>query len=152
MTTKENSDNKKKESGFWEETKGNISDGARIIGEEARDLGERISSYSEEIFGKVKEKSSEFFESGKQLTLDAVNRAQELAEKYREHAEIRKLNEEKKKVAAQLGMNFYLILKNNENKVPPTILRRKAIKSTLSEMEELDKKILDLKDNDDQQT
>lgn len=134
----------KNEQGFWDDTKNNINEGARVVGDEARDLGEKISSYSEEIFGKIKERTSEIFQSGKELTQDAVNRAQEVAEKYRDQTEIRKLNEEKKKVAAQLGMSFYLILKNNDNKVPDTILRRKAIKTTLKEMEELDKQILDL--------
>ncbi len=144
MTAKKDNKNE-----FWEDAKGNINEGARIVGEEAKDLGEKISSYSEKIFGQIREKTSEVFESGKELTLDAVNRAQELAEKYRDQGEVRKLNEEKKKVAAQLGMNFYLMVKNNDNKVPPTILRRKAIKSTMKEMEELDQQILDLKDEED---
>lgn len=143
MTTK-NQKEKKNEPGFWDDTKENINEGARAVGEEARDLGEKISSYSEEIFGKIKDRTSEVFKSGKELTQDAVNKAQEMAEKYRDQTEVRKLNEEKKKVAAQLGMSFYLILKNNDNKVPDTILRRKAIKTTLKEMEELDKQILEL--------
>ncbi len=135
---------KKKEQGFWEDAKENINEGARAVGEEARDLGERISSYSETIFGKIKEQTTEMLQSGRELTRDAVNKAQEIAEKYRDQTEIRKLNEEKKRVAAQLGMSFYLILKNNDNKVPDTLLRRKAIKTTLKEMEELDQQILDL--------
>jgi hypothetical protein len=143
MTTKDENKNKN-EQGFWDDTKDNINEGARVVGEEARDLGEKISSYSEEIFGKIKDRTSELFQSGKDLTQDAVNKAQEMAEKYRDQTEIRKLNEEKKKVAAQLGMSFYLILKNNDNKVPDTILRRKAIRTTLKEMEELDQQILDL--------
>lgn len=149
MTTKnqdKNQDKNKNEQGFWDDTKNNINEGARVVGGEARDLGEKISSYSEEVFGKIKDRTSEMFQSGKELTQDAVNRAQEMAEKYRDQTEVRKLNEEKKKVAAQLGMSFYLILKNNDNKVPDTILRRKAIKTTLKEMEELDQQILDLSD------
>jgi len=137
---------KNKEHGFWEDAKENINEGARVVGEEARDLGEKIASYSEEIFGKIKEHTSEMFQSGKELTKDAVNKAQEIAEKYRDQAEVRKLNEEKKRIAAQLGMSFYLILKNNDNKVPDTLLRRKAIKTTLKEMEEIDQQILDLSD------
>lgn len=143
MTTKNQNENKN-EQGFWDDTKNNINEGARVVGDEARDLGEKISSYSEEIFGKIKDRTSEMFQSGKELTQDAVNKAQEMAEKYRDQTEVRKLNEEKKKVAAQLGMSFYLILKNNDNKVPDTILRRKAIKTTIKEMEELDHQILDL--------
>jgi cell fate (sporulation/competence/biofilm development) regulator YlbF (YheA/YmcA/DUF963 family) len=147
MTTKKE-ENKKNEPGFWDETKDNINEGAKAVGDEARELGEKISAYSETIFGKIKENTNDLLQSGKELTQDAVNRAQELAEKYRDRTEIKKLNEEKKKVAAQLGMSFYLILKNNDNKVPNTILRRKAIKTTLQEMEELDQKILDLSDDD----
>jgi hypothetical protein len=141
--------NTDKKNEFWEDAKENINEGARIVGEEAKDLGEKISAYSEKVFGVIKEKSSEFFESGKTLTRDAVNRAQELAEKYRDQGEIRKLNEEKKKVASQLGMHFYLMVKDNDNKVPPTILRRKAVKTTMQEMEEIDRQILDLKDEED---
>ncbi len=81
--------------------------------------------------------------------MEAVNRAQELAEKYRDQREIKKLNEEKKVVASQLGMNFYLTVKNNDNKVPSTILRRKAFRLTMAEMEDLDKQILDLKGDED---
>lgn len=149
MATKNEVKKDKNETKFWDEAKENINEGARVVGEEARDLGEKISSYSEVIFGKIKEKTEEVFQSGKDLTQDAVNKAQELAETYRERNEVRKLNDEKKKVAAQLGMSFYLILKNNDNKVPPTLLRRKAIKTTLSEMEEIDKQILDLTDEED---
>lgn len=148
MAQKENN-NEKNGTKFWDETKENINEGARFIGEEARDIGEKISSYSEVIFGKIKEKTEEVFQSGKELTKDAVNRAQELAETYRDRNEVRKLNDEKKKVAAQLGINFYLILKNNDNKVPDTLLRRKAIKTTLSEMQELDKQILELTEEEE---
>lgn len=147
MTTEKN-EKKKNDPGFWDETKDNINEGAKAVGDEARELGEKISAYSETIFGKIKESTSDLLQSGKDLTQDAVNRAQELAEKYRDRTEIKKLNEEKKKVAAQLGMNFYLILKNNDNKVPNTLLRRKAIKTTLQEMQELDQKILDLSDDE----
>ncbi len=147
MTT-EKDKKKKNEPGFWDETKDNINEGAKAVGDEARELGEKISAYSETIFGKIKDSTSDLLQSGKELTQDAVNRAQELAEKYRDRTEIKKLNEEKKKVAAQLGMNFYLILKNNDNKVPNTLLRRKAIKTTLQEMQELDQKILDLSDEE----
>lgn len=140
----ENNENK-----FWDEAKQNINEGAKFIGDEARDIGEKISSYSEVLFGKVKDKTEEVFQSGKDLTQDAVNKAQEVAETYRDKIEIRKLNEEKKKVAAQLGMNFYLILKNNDNKVPDTILRRKAIKTTLADMQDLDSQILDLTDEEE---
>ena len=147
-SAEKNSEKQKEESGFWEDTRENINEGARVIGDEARDLGEKISSYSEIIFGKIKDRTSEVWKSGKELTQEAVNQAQEQAEKYRDRYEIRKLNEEKKKVASQLGMNFYLTVKNNDNKLPETYLRRKEPKSLLQEIEELDKKILELSEKE----
>lgn len=146
--TKTEDKSKKNEKGFWEDARENINEGARIVGDEAKDIGERIAAYSEVVFGKIRESTSDIVQSGKELTEDAVNRAQELAERYRDQNEVRKLNDEKKRVATQLGMNFYLMVKNNDNKVPPTILRRKAIKTTMKEMEELDQQILDLKDDE----
>ncbi len=140
--------NTTQESNFWEDTKENINEGAKAIGDEARGLGEKISSYSEIIFGKIKDRTSEVVKSGMELTRDAVNKAQEQAETYRDRYEIRKLNEEKKRVASQLGMNFYLTLKNNENKIPETYLRRKEPKSLLKEMEDLDKQILERSENE----
>lgn len=131
------------ESSFWEDTRENINEGAKAIGDEARELGEKISSYSEIVFGKIKDRTNEVVKSGMELTRDAVNKAQEQAETYRDRYEIRKLNEEKKRVASQLGINFYLTLKNNENKIPETYLRRKEPKSLLKEMEDLDKQILE---------
>ncbi len=56
MTTKTE---KKRETGFWEDAKENINEGAKFVGEEARDLGEKISSYSEEVFGKIRERTTE---------------------------------------------------------------------------------------------
>jgi len=123
------------ESGFWEEAKDNIGDGAR-------ELGQKISSYSEIIFGKIKDRTSDMLQHGKELTQDAVNKAQEKAEEMRDKLEIRKLNEEKKKIAAQLGMNYYLALKNNDNKTPPNFTRQKEIVSLLQEIEDIDKEIL----------
>jgi hypothetical protein len=129
---------------FLAETKENIDAGARIVEDEARELGEKITSYSEVLFGKIKEYTEEILNSGASLTKDAVNRAQEQAERLRDRLEIRKLNDQKKEVATKLGMGFYLEVKNNENKVPPTLLRRKKFKSLFKELEDLDSQILEL--------
>ncbi len=43
-------------------------------------------------------------------------------------------------------MKFYLEIKNNDNKVPDNILNKRVFMSLLKDIEDIDKKILDLKD------
>jgi len=134
------------DSGFWEETGENISEGARIAGEEARKVGEKISAYSERLFGRIKDKSSEAFRSGLDMTKEGVNRAQAAADRLKDNIEVSRLNRQKKEVATQLGMKFYLEVKNNDNKVPENILRKRVFVSLLKELENIDKQILDIED------
>ena len=136
------------EQGFWEDVQENISEGAKVVNEETREFAEKVAGYSEKIFGVVKEKAEEAFRYSTDLTKDAVNYAQKVGEKYRDRQEINKLNEEKKRASSQLGLNIYLAYKNNNNRVPQQTFNQKKIKSVLKELEELDKKILELSEND----
>lgn len=138
MTT----DKKNKEQGFWEDAKENVSEGAKYISDEAKNMGEKLYAYSETIFGKVKDKTSEIVKSGWELTKDATNKAQEVAERFKDKYEVSKLNDEKKKVAAQLGMKYYLAIKNNENHLPRGFRNQKDIQSLFKELEDIDKEIL----------
>lgn len=130
------------ETGFWDDAIENVSEGAKIVGDEAREFGKKIASYSEVLFGKIKDNTQEAFKYGLDLTQDGVHRAQELAERLRDDFEIRKQNNLKKDVAAQLGINFYLEIKNNDNKVPDNLMKKKNIISLLKELEKIDKEIL----------
>jgi Asp-tRNA(Asn)/Glu-tRNA(Gln) amidotransferase A subunit family amidase len=134
------------ESNFWEETSDNISEGAKIVGEEARKIAEKISAYSEVMFGKIKDKSAEAFKSGLDLTREGVNKAQSAADDLKDNIEVARLNRKKKEIAVQLGMKFYLEIKNNDNRVPENILRKRVFMSLLKELENIDKQILKLKD------
>jgi hypothetical protein len=132
------------EASLWDDAKQNIEEGARFIGEEARQFGEKLSAYSEVIFGKVKEKTSEALKYGQELTGEAVNFAQESAEKYRDWYEVQRLNSAKRKIASQLGIQFYLGIKNNNNQIPDNFLNDKDVKATLKEIESIDKEIIEL--------
>ena len=134
------------ETGFWEETSENISEGAKLVGKEARVISEKISAYSEVLFGKVRDRSAEAFKTGLDLTREGVNKAQTKADDLRDNMEVNRLNREKKEIATQLGMKFYLEIKNNDNKVPDNILNKRVFMSLLKDLEDIDKKILDLKD------
>jgi hypothetical protein len=134
------------EASFWEETGEDISEGAEIVGEEARNIGEKISAYSEVLFGRIKDRSAEAFKSGLDLTREGVNKAQTLADELRDNIEVNRLNREKKEIATRLGMKFYLEVKNNNNNVPDNILRKRVFISLIKDLEDIDKKILDLKD------
>ena len=129
---------------FWKEAGENISEGSRMINEEAKVIGEKLSSYSEKIFGSIRKTSEEAYKTGAELTKHAVNRAQGLAEKYREMYEMRNLNNEKKKLGSQLGMKLYLAMKNNDNAIPDDFTKEEEVQSLLEQMEEVDKKIIEL--------
>src|SRR6056297_1111376 len=129
---------------IWEDAKENVTEGAKYITQEARELGKQISTYSEVLFGKIKDKSGEVLKYGLNLTEEGVNKAQKAAESLREDAEMKKLNKRKKEVASQLGMKFYLLVKNNGNHVPRDLISNKDILSLMKELEDIDKEILDL--------
>ena len=93
MTTK-NNNTQKEETGrmneFLAETKENIDEGARIVEEEARELGEKITAYSEVLFGKIRDYTEDILNSGVSLTKEAVNKAQEQAERLRDRRTARR--------------------------------------------------------------
>jgi hypothetical protein len=104
MTTEKNdktNENQNRETNddnsFWEDTRENVTEGARIVGEEARRIGGQISSYSEKIFGKVSDSATDAYKISTEFTRDAVNGAQALAEKYKDKQEIIDINEEDEK-------------------------------------------------------
>ena len=113
---KEKTTDHKEKPGFWDETKENVSIGAKIIGEEAKHIGEKIAKYSETIFGKIKDNTNEVIKYGFDLTNEGVHKAQEIAENLKDDFEVKKLNIKKKEVSAQLGMKIYLAIKNTRPK------------------------------------
>lgn len=138
----ENQGNKTKEPVFWDDAKENVSEGAKILGDEAKFLGKKLTSYSKTIFGKIKDNTKEAFKYGLNLTNEGVNRAQEMSEHLKDDFEVRKLNNKKKEVSTQLGIKFYLEIKNNDNKIPDNLIKDKEVLSLLKELEDIDKEIL----------
>lgn len=139
---KQEKTNTTEEHGFWDEAKENVSEGAKIIGEGAASFSHKLAEYSESIFGKIKDNTNEVIKYGLDLTKEGVHKAQEVAENLKDDYEVRKLNTKKKEVSTQLGMKFYLAIKNNDNKVPENLMKDKAIVSLVKELEEIDKEIL----------
>lgn len=146
---KESASDKSKEAGFWDDAKDSVSEGAKIIGDEAKNLRQKIASYSEVIYGKIKDNTQEVIKYGLDLTSEGVNKAQEAAEQLKDDYEVRKLNNKKKEVSTQLGMKFYLSVKNNDNKLPENLMKDKEILSLIKELEEIDKEILSRKEETD---
>ncbi len=135
---------KTKESAFLDDAKENVSEGAKILGKEAKFLSKKLASYSEIIFGKIKDNTKDAFKYGLDLTNEGVHRAQEMAEDLKDDFEVRKLNNKKKEVSTQLGIKFYLEIKNNDNKIPDNLIKNKEVLSLLKELEDIDKEILKL--------
>ncbi|MDA3865597.1 MAG: hypothetical protein PF489_02480 [Salinivirgaceae bacterium] len=156
MTTEKNDKTNEKQNretnddnSFWEDTRENVTEGARIVGEEARRIGGQISSYSEKIFGKVSDSATDAYKISTEFTRDAVNGAQALAEKYKDKYEINKLNNKKKEISTQLGMKLYLEVKNNDNRIPRGFLDKNEIQGLVSKLESLDQEIIDITEEDE---
>jgi hypothetical protein len=129
---------------FMDEARENVIEGAKVVGEEAKNWRSKISAYSEVLFGKVKKTTSKALKYGQELTEEAVNKAQEIGDNLRDNYQINQLNGEKKKIASQLGIKMYLEIKNNKNKIPAKLLEtNEEIVSLIKQLEEIDKKILD---------
>lgn len=136
---------KAKESRFWDETMENLAESASVLSEEAKKFSIQVSSYSEEVFGKIKTTTSDALKYGQDLTKSAVDKAQKMGEKLKDNYLVARLNSEKKHLSSQLGMKLYLVIKANKNKVPEDILKEnKEIAGLLKQIEEIDKKILEL--------
>lgn len=137
------------ESKFWDETMDSLAESAKVLSEEAKKLSTQVSSYSEELFGKIRSTTSEVLKYGQDLTKSAVDRAQEMGEKLKDNYLVGKLNSEKKQLASELGMKLYLEIKDNKNKIPENLLKEnKEIAGLLKQIEEIDKKILELANNE----
>ena len=147
MEEKNNLQNQKEEKeqkgDFWDDAKENISESAKNIGEEAKFLGKKLASYSETLFGKIKDNTKEALKYGLDLTKEGVHQAQEMAEDLKDDLEVRKLNTKKKEVSTQLGIKFYLEIKNNNNLIPENFMNDNEIISLIKELENIDKEILE---------
>jgi len=126
------------EKGFWEDAKENISEGAKYV-------GETVSEYSEKIYHSVKETASEAYKYGSEFTLEAVKKAQQVIEEQIDKYEVRKLSDKRDIWTSKLGLHLYHTIKENDGKVPVGYIKEKKVNDILKEIEEIDQKILELK-------
>lgn len=129
------------ERAFWEEARENISEGARVV-------GETVEEYSEKFMNALKAKASEAYKLSSEFTLDAVHKAQDIIDNYRDKFEVRKLSEQRDEKSAKLGLSLYHAIKENKGRLPENFIDKKATHAMLMEIEEIDRMILELTHED----
>lgn len=93
---------------FFDEAKESISEGARIISEEAKRIEKIIGKTTEKFFNRIKGKTSEAIDTSADFSRDAYNKALEIIEKFKDKQETKKLLERKKELEQELGLYVYL--------------------------------------------
>jgi hypothetical protein len=130
------------EQGFWNETKENVNEGAKIVGNELSTIGKRFVKVTESLLGKVQNKTNEMYKYGVEITNNS-NEINDLADHVKDDLTLKKMHAQKKELAEKLGMDFYELVKNNKNKVPDNLQSNKELLALIKELKKTDKEILD---------
>lgn len=122
------------EKGFLGGVAEDIGDGAKMVGEKATELTDRVVD-------KLRKGLSQAYEAGAKVVDEMSQTAQEYAEKYKAESEIKKLKGENDKLTAQLGQ---CIFKQHlaDGGFAESFFNRKEIIDQFSQIEMLDKKII----------
>lgn len=133
-------DNVEPKNDFWEDAKENVSEGAKLVGEKVNEYAHTIS-----------EKAKEAFKSSSEFTIEKMHQAQDIIDQYKHKKEIKQLSDERDTFLTQLGKNLYRTVKNNNHQLPENYISELYIKQLLDEVENIDKKIIAIKEMDEKQ-
>ncbi|MCB2195639.1 MAG: hypothetical protein KQH79_07250 [Bacteroidetes bacterium] len=134
------------EHGFWNETKENVSEGAKIIGNELNTIGKRFVKVTESLLGTVQNKTNEMYKYGVEITNNG-NEINDLADHIKDDVTLKKLHAHKKELAEKLGVHLYKLVKDNKNKVPENLQSNKELLSFIKDLKKADKEISDYEKN-----
>lgn len=137
-----NNEESKKEKDFWEDTRENVTQGAKLF-------GETLTGYSEKFMSTIKETATEVYKFSSEFTVEAVNNAQKIIDEYRDKYEVKNLNEKRDVLTTELGLHLYHSIKGNNNEIPDNYLKKKKVVFLLKEIEKIDKMILELIDKEE---
>ncbi len=107
-------------------------------------MGETMSEYAQTIG----EKAKEVVKSGSEFTLEMVHKAQEIIDTYKHNQEIKQFGEERDKIMAKLGKHIYQAVKSVVNGLPEHLMEDTEIQTLLKEIESIDKKIIQIKEQE----
>ncbi|HER10047.1 MAG TPA: hypothetical protein ENO20_14175 [Bacteroides sp.] len=119
-----------------QESKENITEGARIFSEKASDIFSRF-------FDKVKDAAESAYEKGSEIYESLSVNAQNYAEKFRDRSEMRNLKEDRDEVAMQLGYMCFMEY-SGRYKFRAEFLKNEDFKKLMSQMRALDKEIVQI--------
>lgn len=135
-TRKSNASRTKKKKSFFTELIENVEHGAKLV-------GEKTSEIASETIDKVKKGAAEAIETSSQVVTELYSSASEYTEQFKDKIEMKKLNNKRNELEADLGRFFYKkykIDKLNFSKFSKT----KEFNSLLKNIESLDAEVVEL--------
>lgn len=130
------------EQSFWNETKENVNEGAKIVSRELRTIGKRFVTVTESLLGAVQDKTNEMYKYGVEITNNG-NEIIDIEDHIKNDVTLKKLHTQKKEIAEKLGLNLYKLVKDNKNKVPENLQSNKELLSLIKDLRKADKEISD---------
>ena len=130
---------------FIRETAENIEAGIKVVGNKASDVAEKISDKTSKIasdlYDKVKKGVTEAYEFSSKAVDELGKSAQVYIDKYETSIEMRKLRDQRNKIATELGEKVYADLKNKKIEFK-NVVEDSEIKEKIIEITKLDKVII----------
>lgn len=137
----------KEETTFIKETTENIEAGIKVVGDKASDVADIITDKTSKIAGdlydKIKKGVTEAYEFSSKAVEELGKSAQVYIEKYETSMEMRKLRDQRNKLAAELGKMVYVELKKKKIDAG-SLVEDTAVKEKILDITKLDKDIVKL--------
>jgi hypothetical protein len=131
----------KKQSGLLVEAAANIEEGAEVVGEKISVVAGQTAEVAGDILDAMKQRLQKAYVAGSRAVEGVTRSAQEYAEKYKQHGEIKRLAMERDKLTAKLGFATYRHFK--ERKWAPELLfEDREISGLVVKIEKLDKEVV----------
>lgn len=133
----------KESMGFIDKAQDSLESSAEVVKEKIGEIADKSVDTAGEVYESVKKGVSTAFDSGSKVIDDLTKSAQEYVDRFNKNMEIRKLSEQRKKLATQLGQTTYVNYKINQ-KIPQKLTAEKNIVDLIVKIENLDKEIVKL--------
>ncbi|MGB6647472.1 MAG: hypothetical protein WBG01_02915 [Bacteroidota bacterium] len=131
----------KKQPGMLVEAAENIQEGAGVVGEKISDVAGQTAEVAGDILDAMKKRLHKAYVVGSRAVEGVTRSAQEYAEKYKQHAEMKRLAMERDRLTANLGFATYRHFK--ERKWAPELLfEDREVSGLVEKIEKLDREVV----------
>ena len=140
---KQESKQAEESTGFIDKAQESLESSAEVVKEKIGEIADKSVDTAGEVYESVKKGVFTAFDTGSKVLDDLTKSAQEYVDRFNQNMEIRKLSEQRKKLATQLGQTTYINYKVNQ-KIPQKLTAEKNIVDLIVKIKNLDKEIVKL--------